>query len=740
MSRSRPYQNTFSSGEIDPLLHARSDFQRYQTGLAKCRGFLPLRQGGVTRAPGTIHRGTTRGNAPARMVAFEFAANDALTLEFTAHKMRVWRYGALVESAPGTPFELDTPYGAESLPRLQWVQDKDVVYLADGLQPVQRLSRFALDNWTIAPAPFERGPFRVQNLDEGVTIQASAATGIVTLTGSGDPFAADMVGALLRLEPTDFTTVPRWVGNAGASVGDRVTYDGRIYELSAGSNTGVNPPIHRRGDVRTDADKSTRYRFISDLVGIVRITAVADANSATAEVIRTIPQPCVDDPTYRWSEGAWSDRHGYPACLELYGQRLWAARTPSEPRGIWASAIGDFGDFSPSAEADGALAYTIAATETNNAIQWLRRGRKGIYIGALGEVYRGHSSATGQAIGPTTFETELVAQDGASSARPVSAYGYPIYLTKDRRRVQELRYDFAQDGARPVELSLPSAHLGALGYEQIAWAAAPQRLAFLRTTSGELVVMGYDPEQDVLGWSVVPLAGGVVEDIDVTSAADGARDVVSLIVRREIGGTTVRFREELAEIYGILSGASSIAEAVHLYAAHVLTPDPAADTLSVPHLAGQTVYAWTDRGEHGPLTVAGDGTVTLPVTVSRAVIGLFDESHAFETLDLEAAAPDGSSRGRARRVFPKLGVELHRTAAGRIRAVERDLGQPLRVGAPQELVPLPVVEDLDAFYSGTASVGLVSGHADAVRLRVEPYGGAPLTVLGFSPAVEEAGA
>ncbi|MFP4044055.1 MAG: hypothetical protein ACLFTP_05735 [Rhodosalinus sp.] len=674
------------------------------------------------------------------MVAFEFAANDALTLEFTAGKMRVWRYGALIESAPGATYELDTPYWADSLPRLQWVQDKDVVYLADGLQPVQRLSRFALNNWQIEDAPFERGPFRVQNLDEAVTVQASASTGTVTLTGVGAPFAAEMDGALLRLGPTDFTEVPRWVGNATASVGDLVTHDGRIYELTDGDNTGVNPPIHRQGEVRTDANEDTRYRYVSDLVGIVKITAVTNANTATARVIRTIPQPCVDDPTYRWSEGAWSDRHGYPACLELYGQRLWAAGTPAEPRGIWASAIGDFGDFSPSTEADGAFAYTISATATNNAIQWLSRGRRGIYIGALGEVYRGFSSAAGQSVGPTTFETELVAQDGASAVRPVSAYGYPIYVTKDNRRVQELRYDFAQDGARPVELSLPSAHLGAFGYEQIVWAAAPQRLAFLRTKSGELCVMGYDPEQDVLGWSVMPLAGGVVEDMDVTSSADGGRDVVSLIVRREIDGEAVRFREELAEIYGILSGASSIAESVHLYAADVLTPDPAADTLSVPHLAGQTVYAWTDKGEHGPLTVAGDGAVTLPVPVSRAVIGLFDDTHVFETLDLEAAAPDGSSRGRARRLFPKLGVDLHRTAAGRIRAVERDLGQPPRVGAPQALVPLPVAEDLDAFYSGTASVDLVSGHADAVRLRVEPYGGAPLTVLGFSPAIEEAGA
>lgn len=53
MTRTSPQQRSFSSGEIDPLLHQRSDYQRNQSGLALCRGFLPLPQGGFTRAPGT---------------------------------------------------------------------------------------------------------------------------------------------------------------------------------------------------------------------------------------------------------------------------------------------------------------------------------------------------------------------------------------------------------------------------------------------------------------------------------------------------------------------------------------------------------------------------------------------------------------------------------------------------------------------------------------------------------------
>lgn len=739
MTATRPFQNAFSSGEVDPLLHDRIDFQRHQTGLARCQGFLPLRQGGFTRAPGTIHRGSTRDNLQARRVPFEFAANDALSLEFTHLTMRVWRYGELVLDG-ASPYELATPFRAVDLRNLQWVQDKDVIYLVDGVHPMQKLSRFALDDWTIEDTVLNRGPFKVQNLKRGKTVQASAATGSITLTGTGDIFAADWVGSLLRIEPTDYKQIPNWVGNVASSVGDKVIYSGRIYEQTAGATTGLTPPVHADGDVLSDTSSTTRYLFVSDLVGIVRITGFTDANSVTADVIQTVPQPCIDDPTYRWSEGAWSDRNGYPACLEMYDQRLWAANTATEPRTVWASTQGAFQNFEPSGDPDGSLAYAIAATQTQNAIEWLYRGKKGIFIGALGEVYRGFSNAPGQIIGPTTFDTELVSEDGASVSRPISGHGYPMHITRGGRRFQELRYSFEEDGARPVELSLPAQHLGAREFLQAVWQSEPQRYAWIRAGDGSLIVMSYDPAQDVLGWAVVPVAGGFVEDMDVTSGFEGGTDIVTMTVRRTVNGETVRFVEEQALIYGVLTGAEPIHRAVHVFAASVFDVDPPQATFAVPHLVGETVHAWTDHGEYGPIVVDEAGDVTLPAEVGHAVIGLIDDTHFVETLDIEAQAPDGSSRGRLRRLHSGLGVSLFRTAAGHVAPVERRFGEANYEWPRQELLSLQVASDLDTAWSGITSLAAATGHADAVRLRYYPHGAAPMTVTGHSPNIEEASA
>jgi hypothetical protein len=740
VTRSSPAQFAYSSGEISPLLWRRPDYQRFQTGLSACRGFLPLRQGGFTRAPGTLYRGTTRSNLPARLIAFQFAANDAVTLEFTDGKMRVWRYGALVEDSgsPGTPYELATPYDDTSIARLHWVQSADVIWLADGLQPVQKLSRFALDNWTIAPAAFNDGPFRVQNLDEALTLQASATTGSITLTASAAFFAPEHVGSLMRLSPTDFSNIPLWTGNTAISVGQKMRYDGNAYQLVAGTDTGVNPPVHTSGTQLVQA--GVKWKFLNDGAGILRIDAVTDSTHATATVLKTLPNEVKDDPTYRFEEGAWSDRWGYPSCLEIYDQRLVLAATPSDPRTVWFSAVGGFEEFEPGTDADSAFAYAIAGGSSVNRILWLARGKTGLHIGALGEEHSTRSDTKSQSISITTTVFGFDSSIGSKpDVQPIAPDGWPIFVSRDGRRAIEIRYAFDQDANQPRELSLPSDHLGADGFDEIAWTAAPQRIAWFRRGNGELAAMIHDPAEEVLGWAPYPLAGGIVESTAVTSDATGTYDTLTMVVRRTVNGSTVRMIEEQAVTYGLLTGNEPIWSAVHFFAATVFAPGAATDSFSLPHLAGEMVEAWTDAGEFGSLTVANDGTVTLPNAVSHAVIGLFDATHRARTLDIQAAAPDGNTMGRQKRLSMPSGIALHRSAAGRVAAVERDFPSREHVNKAYDLIPRAVAQDLTEAFTGIARPGITSGHAGEVMLEFTPVSGAPLTILATVPTISEAG-
>lgn len=738
MTRTSPPQVAFSSGEIDPLLHRRFDYQKFQTGLAKCRGYLPLAQGGFTRAPGTIANGNSHANSLGVLLPFVFAVNDAIKLEFTDLRMRVWRYGQLI-MAGSAPYEIATPFPETSLPLLQWIQSADVIYLADGLRPIQKLSRFALDSWTILPYALDTGPFRVQNLDKAVTLQASAATGSINLTASAAFWQANHVGSLMQLTPTDNSTIALWTSNETIAVGNLRRYGRNVYQLTAGTNAGTNPPIHEQGEALVD-NKPTKWLFLSDDTGVVRITAITSATVAVATVLKRLPKAVVDGPTYRWSEGAWSDRYGYPAALEIYDQRFCAAATPNDPRTIWFSVAGDFTDFSPGVEADSAFAYTIAGDNTINKILSLRRGNTGLHIFALGEEYSTRSETRAQVIGPTTTMFVSNSSFGAHTARPISINGNPAIITRDRRRLIMMNYSLEADANRPVILTRASQHLGSDPLEQVVWQSSPEPMGWIRRASGDAAVMIFDAAEEVLGWGTMPVAGGVIESMAVTPNDTGTADEVSMLVRREVNGQTVRFFETMTPIFGLLDGTQPISDACHFYASIEHSFGTPTAMLPMPHLIGQEVHAWTDVGEFGPLTVASDGAVTLPAGVTHAFVGLFDATHFAETLDIQAAAPDGNTMGRQKRLHAKFGVGLHNTAQGFVQVVERDFAQRERLGDKATMVPRAVAAILtDTPYSGIAQIPQPSGQASELALRFYPYSGAPMTVTAIVPIVQEAG-
>jgi hypothetical protein len=578
----------------------------------------------------------------------------------------------------------------------------------------------------------------VQNLTDSLTIQASAETGTVTLTASAALFAANHVGSLMQLVPTDNTTVGLWTSNEPLTVGALRRYGANVYELTVGTNAGPNPPIHEQGKSRVD--NSTEWEFISDDTGVVQITAYASPTSVTATVIKRLPKGVVDDPTYRWAEGAWNARYGYPAALEIYDQRFCAAATPVEPRTVWFSTVGDFADFTPGVDADSSFAYSIAGDTTVNSILNLKRGRNGLHILALGEEYSTRSDSRAQVIGPTTTVFSTNSSYGSHSARPIAPDGNPIFISRDRRNVIMMNYSIEVDANRAQKMSRASQHLGNVGFEQIVWQSSPEPMAWLRLTDGTLAVMVFDAAEEILGWATVPVAGGVVEDISVTPNAEGNADELHMIVRRTINGATVRHVENMPSIYAVLNGAEPISSACHLYAAAELSFGVAQATLAVPHLIGQSVECWTDQGEFGPVTVPPSGTITLPFTCTHAFVGLFDATHMVETLDIQAAANDGNTMGRQKRLHAKFGVAMHRTAQGYIQVVERDFGQSPRLGDRRTLVQRSVAATLAAQpASGVAQIPEPSGFAGELALRFYPYSGAPMTVTAIIPIVQEAG-
>ena len=132
--------------------------------------------------------------------------------------------------------------------------------------------------------------------------------------------------------------------------------------------------------------------------------------------------------------------------------------------------------------------------------------------------------------------------------------------------------------------------------------------------------------------------------------------------------------------------------------------------------------------------------MTLSSAVASAIIGLADATHAAETLPIRAAGRDGDTRGRKRRLHGAMGIELYRTADGTARVIEERFGQDPFLGIKRDLIPITAATAARPVRSGTARTDTPSANCDAVRLRFDPVGIAPMTVTAIIPNIEEAGA
>ena len=190
-------QPSFAGGEIGPSLYGRIDMAKYQVALRKCDNFIVRQYGGVENRPGTRFVGAAKyPNRKCRLIPFQFSTVQTYALEFGHQYMRVIKDGALVLNSSNVIYEIATPYTEADLFRIKFTQSADVLTLVHPAYPPKELRRYAHDNWQLVDVVTKNGPFEDINIDESVTVYASASTGTITLTASASIFGAEQVGAV----------------------------------------------------------------------------------------------------------------------------------------------------------------------------------------------------------------------------------------------------------------------------------------------------------------------------------------------------------------------------------------------------------------------------------------------------------------------------------------------------------------------------------------------------------------
>ncbi len=175
-------QNAFTSGELSPRLHHRVDLKAYQSGAKSLANMIVLRQGGVTRRPGTVFVDyPLNSSQPTRLVPFRRSLGVNFVLEFGHFYIRFYRDHGVIG---GSTFNIGTPWSGSQIADLRFAQSADVLYIAHPNFQPYKLSHLGDTTWNLALIAQKAGPLLPENTDQSIVITTSGTTGTINLFAS----------------------------------------------------------------------------------------------------------------------------------------------------------------------------------------------------------------------------------------------------------------------------------------------------------------------------------------------------------------------------------------------------------------------------------------------------------------------------------------------------------------------------------------------------------------------------
>lgn len=131
MSKQRTLARSFAGGEIAPELYGRLDLDKFQTGLALCRNFIPLPYGPVQNRPGFRYVNEVKDSTKrVRLIPFQFNVDETVVLEFGDQYIRFHTNGGTVLETAKNITGITQPAGVVTV-TAHGYSNGDWVYLLD---------------------------------------------------------------------------------------------------------------------------------------------------------------------------------------------------------------------------------------------------------------------------------------------------------------------------------------------------------------------------------------------------------------------------------------------------------------------------------------------------------------------------------------------------------------------------------------------------------------------------------
>lgn len=585
-------QHSFHAGEWSPYLEDRADLEKYSAGCKTLENFLITSYGPVRRRPGTEYiQGAISNSAASRLFRFQFSADTGFVLEMGPSTMTIFKDRAQVASG------IAHSYTASQLREIQTAQVNDLMWFVHPEHPVRLLTRVSDSSWTFEDIDYTNPPFREENIDESFTVNVDAVSGSgATMTASQNLFDTSSpslhIGAYFRIghvqEVSSVLLTLRdnpagtrsgtaegvgWVSDALLARGSWELstfgfWTGVLELQKRNSTTGAwvkvrdwqSPDANRNfsatglvdeddtylrlyfvdnGDESSAGTPNATLELVNPTVyGVVKVTAVASATSATVDIVRSLSETSNTD---LWAEGSWSDFRGYPKTITLHEQRMIYGGNSAESQTIWGSDVDSYNEFTIADNEDSdSFQYTLGSDQYNE-IQWMATSPRNLMVGTSGGEYSFSSGSDEELITPTNVRARRESVHGAAHIQAISTSNVIFFVEKGARKFRELAYSFEQDGFISTDLIQLSEHLGSGGIKEVAIQRHRDVVMWIVTGDGNLLSLTYDREQNVVGWATHS-TDGAFESVVVIDTG-GEEEEVWFCIKRTINGATKYYIE-----------------------------------------------------------------------------------------------------------------------------------------------------------------------------------------------------
>lgn len=363
--------------------------------------------------------------------------------------------------------------------------------------------------------------------------------------------------------------------------------------------------------------------------GVVRVTSVSSATVFVASVISDLNST---NATVYWSEGAWSERRGYPQAVTTFQQRVIYGGSRNNPQTIWGTVTDDLENFDLGDQSQDTDAFSFTLNAIGRGpIQWLI-AQTNLFAGFAGaEWVIDSGSQASSAITPTAVQAvEHSSWGSAPNVQPAVIGNAVLYTQRQASAVQQMLFSIYTNKYMSNDLSSDSEHLFRSGIVQLDY--QPQfknnSIVWVVTAGGSLCGMTYEQgEKDTInGWHrrVTGDWDGDINDFGFESVAvvqgQGSDDdeIWVVVNRKNGGGQPTRYIERVNPTNWERSGgyANGVAVPNVRFAYYVdcgITTLAISSTISgLGHLEGRYVVGSINGSySFGPLQVVG-GSITIP--------------------------------------------------------------------------------------------------------------------------------